>query len=336
MNPHRSILFPLAACAALAVAILGAASSFAATTEPTLKQRTAAAREVAETHPACQAISPFYWSVGDARGTQADGRVGLGAPREGTVMSIASASKLVYGTYVVERRGGVLTDEDVRMLNFTSGYTQFDRCLKGQTVAECQSFHSRRIDNGGYVPEHDGHFLYSGGHMQKHATLMGLGPDDNIALAADINAGLGGTAFAYSQPQLAGGVKTDAAEYGRLLRRIVAGELKMRQALGTHAVCTNPATCPSALYTPVPPDESWHYAIGHWVEDDPLVGDDAFSSAGAFGFYPWIDAGKRWWGVLARESYQGLGDPDPHHHPGAMSAFCGREIRWAWVHGQGR
>ena len=64
----------------------------------------------------------------------------------------------------------------------------------------------------------------------------------------------------------------------------------------------------TAANTPVPSTESWHYSIGHWVEDDPAVGDGAFSSAGAFGFYPWIDASKTYYGVLAREAIE-LGEP---------------------------
>ena len=40
-------------------------------------------------------------------------------------MAIASASKLVYGAYVAEVRGGALTDTDVHCLNFVSGYADF-------------------------------------------------------------------------------------------------------------------------------------------------------------------------------------------------------------------
>jgi len=251
-------------------------------------------------------------------------------------MAIASASKLVYGAYVAEKRAGVLTPDDASFLNFTSGYTEFDRCLRDQTVAECQSFQSRRIHNGGHVARNDGRFYYSGGHMQKHATLIGLGPDDNEALAHDINTALGGLAFDYTQPQLAGGVKTSAAEYGRFLQRVVSGQLKIGQLLGQNAVCTNPDTCPTAVYTPIPRNESWHYSVGHWVEDDPQVGDGAFSSAGAFGFYPWVDASKHWWGIVARESFAGLRSGGDGDRPGAQSVYCGREIRAAWLSGQAR
>lgn len=333
----RSPLMTLAACVAVAVGLIALApSARAQSADLTVAKRTAAARQTANENPACRAIRPFYWAIGDATGPRADDRVGLAAPRADTRMAIASASKLVYGSWVVEKRGGQLTPDDISFLHFTSGYTEFDRCLKDQTVAQCQSLHNRRIQNGGYVAADDGRFFYSGGHMQKHATTIGLGPDDNAALAADMGGLLGVDGFEYVQPQLAGGMRTSAAAYGRLLQRIVSGELRMRGLLGTHAVCTNPATCPTAAYTPVPSDESWHYSLGHWVEDDPAVGDGAFSSAGAFGFYPWIDAGKRWWGVLARFSADGLDSDDPHQHPGAKSVYCGREIRAAWISGQAR
>jgi len=94
------------------------------------------------------------------------------------------------------------------------------------------------------------------------------------------------------------------------------------ESLGTHAVCTNPATCPTALNTPSPANESWHYSVGHWVEDDPVVGAGAFSSAGAFGFYPWIDAGKARYGILARSSGTGSG---------FESVMCVRLIRKAYA-----
>jgi hypothetical protein len=40
-----------------------------------------------------------------------------------TLMSIASASKWPYGAYVVEKRSGMLTAQDIQFLSFNSGYT---------------------------------------------------------------------------------------------------------------------------------------------------------------------------------------------------------------------
>jgi len=284
-------------------------------------------------------VQPFYWSVGDASGPLADATAGGTSPDAQTVMQVASSSKWLYGAYVAELRQGQLTDEDIRFLNFRSGHTGFDLCLQGQTVAECQSHQGTVIHNGAYTPAHDGKFLYSGGHMQKHATLpsVGLGPDDNTALAQHLMSRLGGgMALSYTQPQLAGGVQTSASEYGKFLQRTVAGQLRIGSLLGTHAVCTNPLTCADALATPIPPQESWHYSLGHWVEDDPAVGDSAFSSPGAFGFYPWIDAGKQWWGVLARHATAGVDHADPSKRPYVQSLSCGREIRAAWVSAKAR
>lgn len=277
---------------------------------------------------ACAAIRPFYWELGDEAGRIVSGSVqtGGGAPvyTSASVMSIASASKWLYGAYVVERRQGVLTSDDIRFLTFRSGYTDFNRCLPDHTVDECVAYEQ----NGVHSPATDGRFSYGGGHMQKHASLLGLGPLANAGLAAEMRAQLGTElALAYSQPRLGGGVVTSADVYAAFLRKLLAGSLRMGTLLGSHAVCTNPVTCPvgEAVNSPVPTDMSWHYSLGHWVEDDPEVGDGAFSSAGAFGFYPWIDADRRWYGIVARASLGGGNGFD--------SQACGQLIRTAWIEG---
>ena len=238
-------------------------------------------------------------------------------------MSLASASKWLYGAYVVQLRQAALTDEDVKYLTFRSGYTQFSRCLPGQTVNGCVAYQN----NGVHAGFTDGKFSYGGGHMQKHASLNGMGALGNAGLAAEIQSQIGDElGLHYSQPQLAGGGVSTPDGYARFLRKLLDGSLQMGALLGSHAVCTNPDTCPpgEAVNTPVPSAESWHYSIGHWVEDDPVVGDGAFSSAGAFGFYPWIDASKTWYGIVARVAVNDSGI-------GLASARCGRLIRKAWV-----
>jgi hypothetical protein len=172
----------------------------------------------------------------------------------------------------------------------------------------------------------DAKFSYGGGHMQKHAVLLGLGGADNAALAAAIGAALGNEiALSYSQPQPAGGVVTSAAEYAKFLRKMIKGQYFMSTKLGQHAVCTNPTTCATALETPIPTTENWLYSLGHWVENDAVVGDGAFSSPGAFGFYPWIDSGKTTYGIVARQGPMGSAMP---------SVNCGRLIRKAYFTGQ--
>ena len=289
-------------------------------------QRISAARSTATNNAACTAIAPFYWEVGDRNAARASGSVNRAG--NGTVytadsfMPLASATKWLFGAYMVELRAGVLTPQDVRHLTFRSGYTSFSFCLPGQTVDGCLAVPA---SNGAYTASTDGRFFYDGGHMQKLGSLVGLGNLNNGALATEMRRLLGDdVAISFSQPQLAGGAQATPADYARFLRKLLGGQLRLGALLGTQAVCTNPDTCANALATPVPRTESWSYSLGHWVETDPAVGDGAFSSAGAFGFYPWIDATRSWYGVVARDAAAGSGNE---------SANCGRLIRKAWVTG---
>jgi len=341
-GPTLKVVAAAAGILLLAAACGGDSGPDGSDTEPpTMGERVAAATATAESgQNACAPIQPFYWEVGDQAARLASGSVpaGPGSPvyTSSTLMSIASASKWLYGAYVVQLRQGQLSDSDITFLTFRSGYTAFTGCLATQTVDECVAYRT----NGLHVPANDGFFSYGGGHMEKHASLNGLGAMGNAGLRTALQSELGVdiTPLVYSQPQLAGGVVSDADAYAVFLRKILSGTLLMKAALGTHAVCTNPSTCPTARNTPIPPTESYHYSIGHWVEDDPVNGDSAFSSAGAFGFYPWIDASKSWYGIVARRDTSGTsdpGDPDAGGH-GFASAQCGQLIRAAWMDGVAR
>lgn len=333
-RPMAAVALVLAACGGGGEAPAPAPPPAASAPGAELSARIAAARDTAgSTANACAAIAPFWWEVGDATGRLAGGSVtkpGSALRYEAdTEMAVASASKWLYGAYVVERRQGQPTALDVQFLNFQAGYTSFgfSGCEPGDTVASCVA----RGDNGRPTPAHVDRFYYNGGHMQKHADLagpqgMGLGALDNASLAAELHRVLGSDlALSYVQPQLAGGVRTSANGYAAFLRKLLRGDLKLGAQLGSRPVCTNPGTCATALYTPVE-GADWHYSLGHWVEDDARRGDDgAFSSAGAFGFYPWIAADKRFYGVVARVAAGGSGNE---------SQACGALIRRAWVRAQ--
>lgn len=293
--------------------------------DPLLADRRAAAQQTAEHDPECTAIHPFYWEIGDGTDVLASGTV---AAADGSVpyaastpMSIASASKWLYAAYYVQRTRGNLTAEDTKFLRFLSGYTGFLACLNlpGQTVGQCDSMGH----NGDYNAQDDGKFFYSGGHMQQHAVRRGLGDMDNTALATEIKSQLGTDfAFSYVQPQLAGGGRTSGAEYGKILRKMLRGDLLIGDRLGEGSVCASETECPTKVQnSPAPGGEAWRYSYGHWVEDPDTVSDGAFSSPGLFGFYPWIDKTRTWYGVVARYDLAGAID----------SIYCGRLIRKAWV-----
>ncbi|HJV60103.1 MAG TPA: hypothetical protein VJ743_04110 [Albitalea sp.] len=304
----------------------GSGAQDVGTPTPTLSARIAAATATAESSTnLCAGIGPFYWEIGNGSQQLAGGSVTRPSDptlyTASTPMSIASASKWMYSAYVVQRQP-VLTQAAIKFLTFRSGYTHFSACLPGQTVQDCED----TLRNGEHDELTDGKFYYGGGHMQKHATLTGLGPLDDAALASEMRSQLGiDLGIGYAQPQLAGGVVTTPGDYARFLRKLMDGTLELGRQLGTNAVCTNPDTCADALYTPLPAGVNWHYSLGHWVEDDGARGDDgSFSSAGAFGFYPWIDATRSTYGIVARQVEQGAGWD---------SAQCGRQIRRAWMTG---
>lgn len=337
---------------ALQLALLGSAIAITgcggggSSTNPSLAQRATAATTTATANAACTSITPFYWEIGDASGSLASGTGGDGGstpPSSTTQMLIASASKWIFSTYVVEKQSGVLSASDIKYLNFESGYTNFSSCSTTSTVSSCLSeAGTNGGTNGDYVPLTDGNFFYNGGHMQVLANALGMGAENNAALAIDIKSIIGtNVALAYIQPQLAGGIYSTSADYARFLRNMLDGHYShMLSLLGSNAVCAhaNSTDCPTAIYSPVNQsapgvssndvsDEAWHYSLGHWVEDDPSNGDGAFSSPGAFGFYPWIDQSKTYYGILARFDIT-------HASAGVASTFCGRLIRKAWTLGQ--
>jgi hypothetical protein len=308
----------------------------------TTQDRVQAATETANGNASCVAIHPFYWEIGDRNGRLAGGTAsttGAMAPAADTQMLIASASKWLFGAYVVELRHGDLSADDLAALTMRSGYTglRYASCIKllqvnqdAETVHDCFVATNLTGTNSDFAANAVGKFHYNGGHFQWLADGdLNLGAANNASLRAAVAAQLGAElTFTYDSPQLAGGIQTSAQDYARFLRKILAAELRIGGLLGSNAVCTNPATCPDAEYTPIPSTESWHYSLAHWVEDDPAVGDGAFSSPGAFGFYPWIDAGKTYYGVLARYANVSLTGDDP---VAVASVLCGRTIRKAWL-----
>lgn len=299
--------------------------------------RMAAASSVAATAEQCQAIQPFYWEIGDAHARLASGTEGGTAPTATTPMRLASATKWLFGAYVVEKRDGHLQPDDVKALTMRSGHTglKYGLCVKRNdarqaqlTVRECfEASRPLRGSNAAHDPQHEGAFYYNGGHFQWWAVQNGLGDLNNATLAQELRRLLGDDLFLqFSSPQLAGGGYGTADAYGQFLRRVLSGQLKIGAHLGESAVCTQPDACPQqALDTPLPQPLRWHYSLGHWVEDDPDNGDGSFSSAGFLGFYPWIDADRQWYGIVARDKGSLRGNV------ALESVECGRLIRRAWL-----
>lgn len=341
MQRSTSVITLLAACTLAACGGGGSSSEAVAPTPspspapvPVATSKAAVEATVAS-NASCSvsALGAYYWEIGDASGKLDSGSVGTqsnGSPIVATdELSIASASKWLYAAYVVQKRGGSLTSTDIPLLNFTSGWSNFSNadCQDNDTVASCMN----GAQNTTEAANHE--FHYNGGHLQEHAsTVMGLGPLTNDTLGAEITSTLG-ISVTYTAPQLAGGAKTTAAQYAVFLRKLMGSSpaLKMGTMLGSNAVCTNPSdpnsSCNPSSSPPVVP-ENWHYSLGHWVEDDSatLAGNFAYSSGGAFGFYPWVNSDRTVYGLIAREQANNSGE-------GYDSSLCGRALRLAWKTG---
>jgi hypothetical protein len=286
----------------------------------------AAATLVATTDTRCLALNDFVWEVGDRTGRLGGGRQGT-TYTTSTTMEIASATKWLFGAYVVERFKHDLGAIDLRAMTMRSGYVSlsYTACtlLNTSTVEKCFT----TLNNDQHTVTGDGVFHYNGGHFQKYAIDLGLGGKTNQTLADEFTRVLGAELpIAFDTPQLAAGAVMSVDGYALFLRKVMTGGLAIHTALGLEATCTLPASCPTASLSPAP--YALHYSYGHWVEDEPITGDGAFSSAGAYGFYPWIDSTQSYYGIVARRVLGASAYIE--------SADCGRAIRFAFFAGARR
>jgi hypothetical protein len=298
-----------------------------------------AARQTVSKNAVCTALSPFYWEIGDKNGMVVSGTGGTPntdyptAPSVSKPLQIASASKWLYGAYVLEQRGASGPDaiNDVPFLNFTSGYTNFRLPVcpgSSGTIDQClnSSVGNNGVPRGTLSPENVGKFFYDSGHLQRHASNIGLGDATGVALGSAVSQALGIT-LEYSDAQPAGSGIATAVEYTTFLRKILNRQLRISQYLGKNAVCTwhDRADC-NAVTSPTDSTPfHWHYSLGHWVEDDDA--NRAFSSAGAFGYYPWVSSDQLLYGLIARQQ------SGTQQHEGFRSAECGRVVRLAYQTG---
>jgi hypothetical protein len=325
-RPTGSLKFyritPIVLAAGLATACGGGGGGGAAPGPgtPDTATRISAVQKTATQNGQCRAISPFYFEIGDKTGAIASASVGGTTYTASTQMNIASASKWLFGAYVAEVRAGVLSASDVQATHMQSGYVSMGSvCGASMTVSSCFAFAS----NDTYTPASLGLFHYDSGHFQKWGVDNGLASMTGPQVVSEYQAVLGSDiSVTFNGPLLAGGAIMSADGYAIFLRKILNKQLRIASLLGDQKTCTLPGVCATAEYSPAP--EAWNYSVGHWVEDDPVTGDGTFSSAGAFGFYPWINSTKEYYGVLARVDTAGSG---------FASVDCGRKLRKAFMTG---
>lgn len=337
-----------------AISVLMAESSSAVT----LEQRMIAAAATVQSNPYCTALTSFYWEVGDQNGKLTGGAGGNNwNPDQKTdsyAIEIASASKWVFGAYALEKlnvsTSNPLTTAQTRLLNYTSGYDNMGSgggCGSVHTIDACLNTGNNHTRRWGHVDK----FSYDNGHLQKLASELGLGGyfDDVVSgqpkLSTEVMSYVGqGTALDYVGPIPAKSLKLSPMQYRHFLQDVLSGNLRMKLHLNPSSkVCAWSGTSPEgtacdAVYSPVSsipsefPKEYWHYAIAHWIEGSQ--GDNAYSSGGQFGFYPWIDKNAEYYGILSRQAIVNSSVNGVSLEPFIASALCGRKIRTAWITGQ--
>lgn len=274
--------------------------------------------------------------VGDGRGVRFRYQRGTMTPQ--TPVFIASASKMLLGTTAwllvedgvfapktavntlidfwsrdpADARSGVTVEQ---LFAFTSGFNgtaEQDGCIGslGYSLQRCV----REIHDGGPDTLPGLVFSYGNEHMQIAALAMvtarGRSIDammrerlfDRLRVSAETRYTYG----AGDNPTYSGGMRSTGEDYGLVLAAIVRGDIFANRAgfledrmQSRPAAALPPAITRNRL--------AWRYGWGFWKEcAGPTYAatcDAApvISSAGAFGFTPWIDFGRGYWGVIVLE-----------------------------------
>jgi CubicO group peptidase (beta-lactamase class C family) len=109
-----------------------------------------------------------------------------------------------------------------------------------------------------------------------------------------------------TNPLIAGGMRASMASYARILQQIYHCGHGMGVTLGSDALFAAQAREPFAVVIGKSPAAQlglpYHYGLCAWLETaTPRAGSDILSSAGAFGFVPWVDRHAGYYAILGME-----------------------------------
>lgn len=198
-----------------------------------------------------------------------------------------------------------------QLLSFTSGFnpSETDRqCIADgeTTIAACaRQFYDRGLDTAAgaafsYGPAH----LQIAGAMAEAATGTPF-PELFRQQVGDV-AGMKRTDYTLasrSNPRLSGGAISTVDDYSAFLTAMLAGRL----IRDTDSYIADRTAGLPVLAKPDATEVSgeWHYALGSWRECDAPAFSASCASArlvsspGAFGWTPWIDYDRGYWGLIA-------------------------------------
>ena len=281
-------------------------------------------------------LANIYVAVGTRSGTVFTYQKGAQGPA--TASPIASASKL-YSSAAIMRlvEAGVMNLDDrpqrylsfwttnpadarsqvtlQQLLSFTSGFNRPENNSSGcitdatTTLAAC----AREIHDVGLETAPGAAFSYGPDHLQIAGAMAeaATGKPWAVLFREQVADPVGMTATSYpipstGNPRIAGGVNSTASDTIRLLQAMLNGTLisqidtfARHRTAGLTVVDTPEA---STAYG------QWLYAFGAWREcrDMPFsatcAAQPVLSSPGAFGWTPWIDFHRGYWGLVAAQS----------------------------------
>jgi CubicO group peptidase (beta-lactamase class C family) len=200
------------------------------------------------------------------------------------------------------------------LLSFTAGFDTGpgeNSCVAvaAMTLEQC----AREFYDGGLAYEPGSAFFYGPAHLQVAARMAEVASGQRFTDLVDLelasNLGLTHTRFripSASNPRASGGGTSSASDYGKILQAILKGTF----LAGVIDEMERDRTGPPVVIASEPAgvgnnSVDFRYALGHWRECDKSVWDASCdnrrvaSSAGAFGWQPWIDYDQGYYGVLA-------------------------------------
>lgn len=320
--------------------LLAAAAAIVALTPGLARAYDVAAAQAAANSLDCTLIVPFYWEIGGPAGDPIVSGSRGGLWTRNTQFDLASASKWIFGAYVMERYAGAPPADVLEGVRMLDGYTHFNLalCTVSQTVSQCQAAASAPYPDNGHEAAADGSFYYGGGQSQHVAAdLLGLGSMTATQLTAEVDAKLQlGPSMEYQIPALGGGLHSSAADYAAFLQRLMKPRASGGYYLSDHLDTVGQVDTQPCVVSGCNPGGTipFHYNQHYFIENNATggtfpgglvslgAGDGSFSSPGAYGFYPWITADKQFYGVIARKG-TALGFE--------QSMKCGWKIRAAFL-----
>ena len=292
--------------------------------------------------------------VGTVEGEQF--RYEKGQGRADTVYPIASASKWLTSATILQlvEQGvmslddqpqdylGFWTDDtnDARsritlemLLSFTAGFhvAPLDPNCTGDEQLTVQSC-AEVIYNTGVDAEPGTTFYYGPAHMQVAAAMAEVATGqvwrDVVELTVALPLNLANTGFEGDNPKASGGASSTAAEYAEFVAAQLRGDLLtagLSQLTDQRTASLTVMSRPSAVEGA---SRDWQYGLGVWREcgraqwDAECEATTVVSSAGAFGWYPWLDLDQGYFAVLARNAPVGFGQ-----NPAADSVDLGAQLQ---------